>query len=264
MKNIISIADHIFNANRNTNFNMSVQHLTSICSYIAEMLTASETRRGDLEMGGLVDITQEIFGDECDPRKEDEVAKIVIDLLDGLHIEDDQGLLFDIINTYVQDLLYSNEMRAHYYNFVYMSALVNAIRIKEKVKFHVETSFNDIFNRACDIVTNGESTEYKYDIFELLFSGKVYPIMNISYKFPKLVEGIQNAYLEATKEQLCIPHVNDVTKKAFEHYLDGFDRTVKMAIASTVEDGPSSTRDKLFFEPYIDEAIDMLKLLLGK
>lgn len=264
MKNIITLADSIFNANRNTNFNMSVQHLTQICSYLAEMLTASETRRGDLEMGGLVDIAREIFGDECDPRKEDEVAKIVIELLDEFHIEDNQGPLFDIINTYVQDLLYSNEMRAHYYNFVYMSALVNAIRIKDKVKLYVEASFNDIFNRACDIVANEESAECKYDISELLFSGKVHPIMNISYNFTKLVEGVQNAYLEATKEQLCIPHVNDVTKKAFEHYLDGFDRTVKMAIASTVEDGPSSTRDKLFFEPYIDEAIDMLKLLLGK
>lgn len=261
IKNIITLADSIFNANRNTNFNLSVQHLTQICSYVAEMLTASETRRGELETVGLTVITQEIFGDECDPCKEDEVAKIAIDLLDGLHIEDDQGILFDIINDYVQHKLYTNETRACY-NRVFMSALVNAIRIKDKVKLYVETSFNNIFNRACDIVA-GEGM-HKIEMSELLFSGKLHAIMNIFYNFPKVIEGVQNAYLRATTEQFCNPRVDTVTKKAFEGYLNGFDRTVKKAIADAVERGPRGVGENIFFEPYIDEAIDMLKLILGR
>lgn len=263
MKNIISIADNIFAANtKNTAVNgFSVQKLSRACSYIAELLTASEARRGELEFLGLADVTQEIFNGD-DLEHEQAMAKLVIQLLDGYHIVENQGPLFDVINEYVQDQLFTNNVRVYNYNCIFMSALVNAIRIKNKIKFYTNRSINSVFQNACDIVA--EDGMHKIEMSELLFSGKAHGIMNMSYNFPKLVEGIQNAYIGATMEQLCNPHVDGVTKKAFEHYICTFDKTVKMAIASAVEDGPSCTRDKLFFQLYLDEVIDMLKLLLGK
>lgn len=243
-------------------FTLSEQQLHRVCERIAEMIASNNDSRDEIE-NRLTELTGEVFN--CNGHDHEEVvAQLVIELLDGWHIKHNQGIMFDVIDTYVRKELFLKDTRAEYYNCVLMSALVNAIRIKNKKQFDVNTSFSEVMKKACDIIEKDGIGVFG-EMSELLFSGKGNAILNISYNLPQVVWGVREAYRHAMVYQFSNKQVGDVVKSAFVYYLySKFEISVALATTRVVAHGRDEKKVKYLFYSDIENVIKMLKYVLGR
>ena len=241
---------------------LSEQQLHQVCERIGEMIASNNDSRNELEHR-LTELTSEVFN--CNGHDHEEVvAQLVIELLDGWHLKKNQGIMFDVIDTYVRKELFLKDTRAEYYNSVLMSALVNAIRIKNKKQFRVDTSVSEVMKKACDIIERDGIGVFG-EMSELLFSGKGNAILNISYNLPQVVWGVREAYRHAMVYQFSNRQVGDVVKSAFVYYLySKFEINVALATTRVVAYGRDEKKVKYLFYSDIENVIKMLKYILGR